>query len=154
MKTIDIDNMVAGRAMDALVAEHVIKLDHVGKYYRILEKILDKYDHYTWYHDWMEGTTNLKKSKRKIIDSNPNSTELMYWGDGEPLYVQFYSLDIISAWRAVDKMRGQGWAFQLVDTGVVDYTCRLRRGEAQFFGVSSDAPLAICKAALKAAMDA
>jgi hypothetical protein len=127
MTAAEIDAMPAGREMDALVAEKVMGFVVMR-------------------HRDVDG---------QHIEHGPD--EWMRGPDGEaPRYaymvpVDHYSTDIAAAWEVVEKLKPDDWAFrvEVLDDG--DWWASFSATAESWAGT---VPLAICRAALKAALTA
>ena len=120
-KTIDIDTLPAGREMDALVAEKVMGLERVGYLYK--------------YREYTESPRNVNMSEKDIPS---------------------YSTSIAPAWEVVERLHDLEWVVEVtIDNGVGRYCKIWKMGnkgrEIIYEELDADtAPLAICRAALKA----
>ena len=127
LSTVEVDTLEAGPELDALVAEHVL----------------------SW----------------KRIEFNGQSTGLVYVNYELPINgerktqadIPYISLNMGSAWLVVEAMQSKGFVFSLYGPGhqvVGDPHWGCRFSDREFtrgFDRSLTAPLAICRAALKAA---
>ena len=127
-----IEKMQAGRELDALIAEKVM--------------------------GWEWRKTSLNDEQKVLVMGNYNplddSTDF-WWGDDVMKLVPYYSRDIAAAWQVVEKMREEGLDIDITVRPKIEYGCRVApRGECNtdnvVFLASTTAPLAICRAALKA----
>ena len=124
----DIDAMEAGRELDALVAERVFGID--------LSPVT--HDEHEWYMPDAERDISLTCKFCGCDNSRP---EIMCI---EIKHTRSYSTDIAAAWLVVEKFRNTFGEFVFDIDG--DWRC--------FFGgklsIADTAPLALCRAALKA----
>lgn len=121
--------MVAGRELDALVAEKVMG--------------------WIWFPKDDEGP-------RYLASPDPNSMYVWYPGSGVGTH-PLYSTSIAAAWEVWDKLIADGWYPDVITSHVsdgLDYRCELHRGgdgDGDYVISHADtAPLAICLAALAA----
>lgn len=128
MKTDYIENMPAGREMDALIGEKVMGLCA---------------------HDWKLVPHEDDDGVCRICQK----CHLEFWGLCPPLYgchYGSYSTDISAAWEVVEKLRMFVLPFGKTDwcsTNIRNY-----RGAFENIAVADTAPLAICRAALLATL--
>jgi len=129
----NIDDMPAGREMDALIAEKVMGWHSDGEKYPI--------------YCFVNPTNNpiydqIYVYKTKKDDDN-----------GTPKACDSFSRNISAAWEVVEKMNTSDLGIELISmTGNTLWICHLykrERGEV-ICDTSGTAPLAICRAALKA----
>lgn len=126
-----IDEMPAGRELDALVAEKVMG------FVRVADDTSD-------YHGVRHGTEVLLppgETLHSLREWLPRSGPIAFGY----FVTQRYSTDIAAAWQVVERMRNPD--FRLNKDG--DWGCSFG-GELRFVGLAPTAPLAICRAALKA----
>jgi hypothetical protein len=66
-----------------------------------------------------------------------------------------YSTDIAAAWRVVEKMHADGWFYDVGDeVETPEHYARFHRQSGAGFALADTAPLAICRAALIAKLEA
>lgn len=134
-----VDDMPAGREMDALIAEKVIRWEVFYGEYKGYELLDDE-----------------------IAQGYPPEEEV----DGVPFEIPNYSTDIAAAWEVVEQMRntpckdGDHYCFELFATNKWAAVFKHHLGEMvpeegfkdfeYFMATAETAPLAICRAALKA----
>lgn len=120
----NIDEMQAGREMDALVAERVMGWDRDVMGCLGAPKGAKEYD--TQCHSWIGAW-----------DEN-----------GNPNFLPHYSTDIAAAWQVVEWMKD--WNFTLDWLGSDWQAMFQTEDDGEFFVNADTALLAICRAALKA----
>lgn len=124
--------MIAGRELDALVAERVMGWT--------LTTPVDPAC------DFAVGTKRDGTDARRNFGRGP---------DGKEVSFPLYSTDIAAAWQVVEKLRADGYEVQVAaepDPRVSAYHCEIARLSDSGSTVEFDdtAPLAICRAALAA----
>ena len=119
------DTMPAGPELDRLVAEKVMGWDP-------------------------DNQANNSEFNPQWFDSRHGFWWIGEWGE-EGTYSWSPSAIIAHAWEVVERMRGQGLWFQLTapHPGSIDPQWRCSFGGV-YLGIGDTAPLAICRAALKA----
>ena len=141
-----IDSMPAGREMDALVAEQVMGWKIVqGSEWNPSREAMDQIPYEPHLVCWMDGTLNLYR---------PLDNPVHGWSMQEDWYP---SSDIAAAWMVVEKISllhnwdlcpiewKSNYSIHTVCFVIYDST-------TSYTGKGSTAPLAICRAALKAVM--
>jgi len=153
-ENVQVDDMPAGREMDALVAEKVM-----GKtvFWR---KVLESY---SWDHEKKKADT---PNYEQVPVEDLGGAAVAYWDVGcEYQYklpiIKHYSANIAAAWEVVEKMRLTGregyWRYgveitmfpSLVEVRLWTHGFGVGKKGAQVTRAET-APLAICRAALKA----
>ena len=140
----NIDEMPAGRELDALIAEKVF--GQSVKWFTY-DGIDDELQSEPWEQDWDGTNANPRECDKSDNGAFPNC--------------ESYSTDIAAAWQVVEKFRtginGHAAAcmeFELTDEiRMPDYYCRFYGIDfkpREYFAFADTAPLAICRAALKA----
>lgn len=151
---IKIDEMEAGPELDALVAEHVMKLDVVG--------FMPCMNHGHGYYDVpYDGNAGDFSVVRPICVTNcfcelkdPRDITILGHIAGCLDAIGDYSTDIAAAWKVVEKLHGE-ISFEICnyladDTNDVwGWHCQIIYGNSFGNGNGETAPLAICRAALK-----
>jgi hypothetical protein len=136
-----IENMAAGREMDALVAEHVMGFRAVGYYGPTKPNGM--------HQDYERFETAAQAMERYVQHwpeySRPAEVDLCHWKENwGPLFVGEYSTDIAAAWDVVDALQA-GLCFELRRRPDGGFWCWF--GE-RMSAEAESAPLAICRAAL------
>lgn len=137
-ETIDIDTMPAGREMDALVAEAMgwkrSKRTH-HEYWEGRFEFLTSPDGHQIYRvenvgDWVGNTHESEIYFREKCS---------------------YSTSIAAAWEVAEKLANEAYAMYLYCGGAASWHCNFGQSwEGTLTGHADTAPLAICRAALKA----
>lgn len=107
------------------------------------------------------GYTRLAESNKSLLLQwlkwqNPHcqpSLDLVFRDkEGEFIYGDRWSEDVRAAWQVVERMRADGWLFQFVDVyEIPEWSAGFYAPDCPDAGaMDSSAPLAICRAALKA----
>ena len=126
VETVKIDEMQAGREMDALIAEKVMGWAVFYGEYKGYELLDDE-----------------------VAQGYPPEEE----ADGVPFEIPYYSTDIAAAWEVVERITEKRWKFKLRRLPGKDYMAyfqNLLRFPIECESApSGTAPLAICRAALK-----
>ena len=130
-ENMNIDEMEAGRELDALVAEKVM-----GFYWR-----------------------DVNEHQRALCPPGIDDFFEILWGEDLDKYVPDYSTDITAAWLVVEKhphyfilSRTNDWRGPGMLGDPKKWVCRFYAPE-RFKVVADTAPLAICRAALKAVQE-
>lgn len=87
------------------------------------------------------------------VSRMPHGDGLIYWTEGEPCGAPWSpSTDIASAWLVAEHLRGAGWVMALTVNRFMTepWDCRMSLAERHRVIAHGTAPLAICRAALKA----
>lgn len=123
----NVDDMPAGREMDALVAEKVM--------------------------GWILSPAKWLVRDRKAIAIPGNPIGPKTWEDLDAPGLPRYSTDIAAAWQVVEKLFAIGSFFSVESpNNGVGWSCGITRGRDTIEYILADsAPLAICRAALLAA---
>ncbi len=130
--TTSIDDMPAGREMDALVAEKVMGWDHTHD--------IDHCEGDSWY-------SHCRNCHRTGEDE-----EIMCWNPRDPplpgcKVAPHYSTSIEAAWEVIEKLEKEG----IIDgVSLSAIGCELYLNREQLTAADGPAPLAICRAAVKA----
>lgn len=133
---IDIAKLTAGRELDALVAEKVMGWRKVAR--------VEAWDH---------GPD--QKTGGPQVNWFGGPPDFPEWNNGQP--VRCYSTDIAEAWLVVEKLRpgkfvwikdcgSFGWRVEILSSNSTDV-------QVDFAVVADTATLAICRAALKSALN-
>ena len=132
--------MESGRELDALVAEKVM-----GGYVVNPDAMANVGEIWYWLHpkDGVLCGMPYKVGKMKQWDHQ--------WHRWKP------SIDISAAWQVVEKMRADGWIYEITehlnDPAIQCAMFANRSGGDEQWSAANTAPLAICLAALKAVGD-
>ena len=123
-----IDEMPAGREITALIAEKVMSL---GREIRLRGETstVTIYSDNPW---WQDGAQT--------------QADVVMYGGPKP-----YSTDIAAAWEVTEKMRAANWHIELSTCAEMKgpWYCHFQEATLAY-AYASTAPLAICRAALKA----
>lgn len=158
---VSVDTLEAGRALDALVAEHVLGLcDHdlrdnrdearaetIKQARREWEEEYGSPPPEAWRPEedfWVQAYLKCAKcGKTWAVGSNELGPSREYW-------LKRYSTDIAAAWDIVMKYASAGCAGWMEFDGHTGAHAGVTSGNGRFEGHGDTAPLAICRAALKA----
>lgn len=136
---------MTNREIDALIAEKVFGLDP--------KRLTVSNDGGKGIAAWVDPLNGPWYSNRELTDwFNSSKREGAYRGYAlvEIPYPESYSTNIADAWLVAEKMSQDGWAFR-VGNSLGDWCVQVRCGITGSHGATEKtAPLAICKAALRA----
>lgn len=96
------------------------------------------------YHDWQSCEWCLSEERGYAKGETASN-----------VHGQRYSTDIAAAWQVIEKMRNEGWFFDIGDeVETPEIYVRFHRQDGASLVIADTAPLAICRAALIATMEA
>ena len=147
-----IDNMEAGRELDAIVAEKVMGWHYDSAWDCLIPPEQRAKPNEMW-TEWEADDDGLV---RKPINEN-YVTGIVYTGDTQKIVLPYYSTDIADAWKVVERLDYKSHTnFSLYTIGA-NWFCFFKEENVkmdyswvnEYEARADTAPLAICRAALK-----